>query len=274
MFEGDDDDGAGLPDSGANEETSAVETPVEDHQEEDNDEDSPESYGKRVNKRINKLVYERNLEREERERIANELAETRAQVEELRKRHEEDTSRKSEQEYTNKRAELLARKREALDMGNSDEVIRIDEELFDMVASARGKPDNKSEPKPEPRQQQQPQPSVPQAGADWAERNAWINDPAQKARYANANAIYLDLINNQGYDPEDQETYEVLDRKLKRQPQPQPSGGGLDRGNLSGKSSNLTITAQDKEKMRGWGLDPDDPATRKEWLDNKRKARG
>ena len=43
-----------------------------------------------------------------------------------------------------------------------------------------------------------------------------------------------------------------------------------DRGSVSGSSNQIKFTQRDVNTMREYGLDPNDPAQRKEWLNNKR----
>ena len=221
-------------------------------------------------KRIDRLVYERNIERDTNKRIQAELAETRRLVEELRQKDQAQ----AQTDAQSQRAALLAKKREALDLGNSDDVIRLDEELFELTARQYQAPATRQQQPPRQEQQrQEQQPPVSRAALAWLERNTWANDPRNKARYDAANRVYQEMVSNERFDPDDDFTFQELDYRIRNQAPPN-IGGGVDRGNLGGRANGPGITAEDKAKMRGWGLDPDNADERKAWLKSKAQTRG
>lgn len=246
---------------------------------ENNDtDDHKESYASKVNrvtKRISKLTYERNIEREANEKLRAEVEETKAMLQELKAAHEERSVKESAQGANAKRSELLAQKKEALESGDYDLVIDLDEQLLDLRGSNdSARPSQNITPQQQPTQQPTQQPRYSQAELDWAAKNTWINDPKQATRYQQANSIYLDMIQNQGYDPDDQETYDVLDKRIRRNAPPPSTGGGVDRGNLTAdERSSVRITPEDKARMEAFGMDPNDPKARTFWLDSKQKTR-
>jgi len=255
------------------------ETPKETPKEEDDDK---ESYSRRVQKRLDKLVYERNVEREARAKDAEELAafrteqaELKAQIEELRQYRKKEAEDQSIQELESKRKALLQRKKEALEINEYDEVVEIDDELMELkIQSRQQKPEpvvQKQTPPPTPpaTPEQEPAPvaNTPQAQQNWETNNAWIFDVNQKPRLEKANKIFRELLDD-GYDLDDPDTYVQLDKKLKRETP--PPAGAPDRGQVVGSNSKTAFTAEDKKRMAAWGLDPNDPRQRQEWIKNRK----
>ena len=70
------------------------------------------------------------------------------------------------------------------------------------------------EVQPEPQAQQQPQPTAVDVKAqEWAEKNDWFGDDTIKT----AAALALDAeLKSEGYDPNDNEFYEEIDRRLEK----------------------------------------------------------
>lgn len=239
--------------------------PSEEDQEEQPEEkhdDEKEEFSRRVNKRIDKLVYERNVAREQNAALLKRL-------EALEQARQQEISERSTQTLEHKKRDLLQRKREALDVGDYDEVIKIDEELFDVVAEEKQRPkQQQQQPQPQPANTEQ---SVNPAYDAWHKANSWVYDPNHKSRYEKANKFFHELI-QEGYDASDPDLYAELDTRLARVDKPRqapPPSGVPDRGQSVGNSSKA-FTASDKQLMRDFGLDPDNEAHRKEWIRNKR----
>jgi len=246
------------------------------------DDDDKESYSRRVQKRLDKLVYERNVEREARAKDAEKLAalnaeqeELKAQIEELRQHRKKEIEDQSTQELESKRKALLQRKKEALEIGEYDEIVEIDDELMELKIQSRQPKSvpvvQKQTPQPATPEPTQPEPApvanTPQAQQNWETNNAWIFDVNQKSRLEKANKIFRELLDD-GYDLDDPDTYVQLDRKLKRETP--PPAGAPDRGQVVGSNSKTAFTAEDKKRMAAWGLDPNDPRQRQEWIKNRK----
>jgi len=246
------------------------------------EEDDKESYSRRVQKRIDKLAYERNVERELRLKDSAELAALKAQTEEFRQEIEElkqfrqkEAEQQTNLELEQKRQELIKRKKEALEIGDYDEVALVDDDLMDIKLQLRQKPEpvKQTQPEPvkpapkEPEPVQEPVVNIPKALQDWEANNPWVYDPKQAARLEKTNKIYQALLED-GYEADDPDTFIQLDKRLKRETPPAVSG--VDRGEVVGTTAQTGFSAQDKTLMREFGLDPDNPVHRKEWIKNRK----
>lgn len=226
------------------------------------DDDDKESYSKRVNKRINKLTYERNIERELR---AKEAAELRAEIEALKQDRLKETQERNNQSLEQQRQALLQRKKDALEIGDFDEAVRLDDDLMDIkIKSQQAKADTYQQPTHQ--EYQTPVANTPKAQAEWEANNAWVFDKNQSSRLDKANKIFAALIED-GYDADDPDTFTQLDKKLKRETPPSP--GAVDRGQVTVGDDNSSFTPTDKQKMINWGLDPNNAEHRKQWIKNK-----
>jgi len=246
------------------------------------EEDDKESYSRRVQKRIDKLAYERNVERELRLKDSAELAALKAQTEEFRQEIEalkqfrqKEAEQQTNLELEQKRQELIKRKKEALEIGDYDEVALVDDDLMDIKLQLRQKPEpvKQTQPEPvkpapkEPEPVQEPVVNIPKALQDWEANNPWVYDPKQAARLEKTNKIYQALLED-GYEADDPDTFIQLDKRLKRETPPAVSG--VDRGEVVGTTAQTGFSAQDKTLMREFGLDPDNPVHRKEWIKNRK----
>lgn len=228
------------------------------------DEDEKEAYSKRVQKRIDKLAYERNIERSKREELERKLSEQEERLKalsEAQAKHFEELNHKSLEQQ---KQDLLNRRRDSLEIGDYDTINEIDEQLLDLKVKAKAPP-RETPRETTPSQAPEQASYEPDALKQWQQRNPWVNDPNQAARLQKADAILNDLL-SKGYGMEEAELYEEIDKRLQRQAP--PPGNGPDRGQITG-SDSKAFTAQDKRDMENWGLDPNDPVARKEWIRQK-----
>jgi hypothetical protein len=226
------------------------------------EEDEKESYSKRVQARINKLAYERNIERDKTARMEAELQAMRERLDALANAKQEDNQSTVEQQ----RQDLIQRKKDALYISDFDSVAEIDEQLLELKLKTAPTA-NKEPPPPDLQQTQQPQqPAPPDALVQWEAKNPWLYDARQTARKDKANQVFMKMINEEGYDLEDPDTYEALDRRLKRSAP--PPVGAPDRGQVNHSANDYVFTPEIKEQMRGFGLDPNNAAQRVEWALN------
>lgn len=235
-----------------------------------------EEYSRRVQKRINTLTgrakrAETELERERREK--SELAER------IRKMEEELHSTRTssiDTELSTARAELKA----AIEAGDVDKQLDVQERMAELKAK-------KLAPKPavqqETRQQVQQQP-LPSAEAQWQQRNPWFSSNDHDDDRATAAALYKKLT-NMGYDPDDDELYEELDKRMKalapelyetqtqsqqlQQQRPAARSPVAGAGRTSTSPSAGKFTADDKAAMELVGLDPNNANDRKSFMANK-----
>jgi hypothetical protein len=230
------------------------------------EEEEQEAYSKRVQKRIDKLVYKEKVANQRAEELERKLAAQEERIKALAEAHQAQAEERQSRQHENELQELRQRRRDALEIGDHDEVNAIDEQLLDIKVKSKTEPTREPLAIPNtPVRESQPTPPVNAAMSQWLQANAWTRDPKQEAKLDKADAIYKDLV-AKGYDPEEPELYEEIDKRMKREMP--PPGNGPDRGQITG-SDKGAFTAQDKRDMENWGLDPNDPKARKEWIKQK-----
>ena len=229
------------------------------HKEEEREEfDDRENFGRKVEKRINKMHAKHQIELSAQNARIQALE---AELAEARQQRQQEAQQKSETDYTTKSEELKARKIDALDRADHEEVARIDEEIFELKLQAR-QPATQQQPKQTEFRQEAPAPVAdtrPQALLDWEAENKWVYDPRYADRKERTNTILKSLY-EQGYTADDPDTWEELNRKLVRVKPPAPAG--VDRGSVILNDSQDVgagkLTRADIQTMIGLGLDPDD----------------
>ena len=238
-------------------------------QDENEDEDQ-KAYSKRVNKRIGKLKHESYLDRAELTRQRDENAQLKARLDKLETDHHESILNATNQSTDSKIKTLEDLKITALQELDFNEVVKLDKQLFQLMLKSRPSETSQATPPPEPQkpapQQTEAVDDRPFAMQDWETKNGWINDTKNTTRVEKANAVLKTLLDN-GYDIDDPETYDALDKKLQRI-KPPPTGAP-DRGRDVGVARDSSFSTADKTMMRDWGLNPENPRDRAEWLKNK-----
>lgn len=244
------------------------ESKTDEASEEAKAEDEKEVYSRNVQKRIDKLTYQKNIALERTAKLEHENKEIRQRLDEIAKAQQEDFASRNKYTQDQQRQDLLARKKEALEMADFDLVTQIDDELFDLKLKQQTIQQPRQEQAPREAEPSSQQAYVPEAMKAWEANNSWIYDQANpKAQVARK--LFADMVQKEGFDFEDQDTFNELDKRLRRQPP--PSSGGPDRGQVVNANKGVNFTSEDRQKMRDWNLDPDNPAHRAEWLKNKSK---
>ena len=119
------------------------------------------------------------------------------------------------------------------------------------------------EVQPEPQAQQQPQPTAVDVKAqEWAEKNNWFGDDTIKT----AAALALDAeLKSEGYDPNDNEFYEEIDRRLEKAfggssvrveentSQPSQVVSGASRSSQNSRSK-VKLSKEDVRLANKWGI--------------------
>ena len=119
------------------------------------------------------------------------------------------------------------------------------------------------EVQPEPQVQQQPQPTAVDVKAqEWAEQNDWFGDDTIKT----AAALALDAeLKSEGYDPNDNEFYEEIDRRLEKAfggssvrveentSQPSQVVSGASRSSQNSRSK-VKLSKEDVRLANKWGI--------------------
>lgn len=256
----------------ANQEEQTTEQDIQESTDENQGDDGyqmidKEEYGKKVQKRIDKEVRKRKV-------IENKLNEMRERLSKYEQHMvERETSAKTSA-LNDRLRELEAKRREMIEVGEFDQ--SVEDEWIDLKLQQREM--KRDEPKPAQQNYAQEAPQIPQAQQDWLSANDWYAKGGTRARFANSE--YLAMVQEEGFEPDDPDTYAELDKRLssvapinatepRQQPAPppaQPNRGQATRG------KSPTFTKADAAKMRGYNLNPDNPEHRKAWLENKRGA--
>lgn len=221
--------------------------------------DDDEDYSRKVQKRIDKLVAERNIERQR----AQELQE---RLERIENRFAEADNAYEQRTISDRIAALRRQKVEAMEIGEFDRVADIDDEIMEL----------RTMPRPAQQQRQQPvqqqAPELPEAQQAWLAENDWFYNPAKAQLKEKASQAYLKLVQEEGFDPNEPETYAELDKRLNvKRTQAAPPPAGVNRGGATNSgNTGAKFTAEDARFMRDWGLDPNDATARAEFLKQKR----
>lgn len=198
------------------------------------EEDELESYSKNVQKRIGRLTEKMRKEQRDREeavRLAQQLLADKQQL--------EGRLKQLDSGYLNEygariEAQIAGARRaykEAYDAGDTDKMIEAQEAIaratndkarYDL-AKARAErqqvetprqdsyqqPQQYQQPQPQP----QPQPQVDPKARSWAEKNTWFGQD-EVMTYA-AFGIHRKLVEEEGFDPQSEEYYTEIDRRMK-----------------------------------------------------------
>jgi hypothetical protein len=193
-------------------------------------EDELESYSKNVQKRISRLTEKMRKEerdRQEAERLANQLL---AQNRELQGRLQQLDSGYLSEYGARIEAQINAARRaykEAHEAGDTDRMIEAQEALaravsdkgrYDLAKNRadRAAPQAQQQLQAQPQQYAQPQPQQPQVdprARTWAEKNSWFGQD-EVMTYA-AFGIHRKLVEDEGFDPQSEEYYSEVDRRMR-----------------------------------------------------------
>ena len=161
---------------------------------------------------------------------------------------------------------------EAFDSGEKEKVLEAQETLNNAQADLKmlqrmkvnaAKQQQELEAQPEPEVQQQPQPAAVDVKAqEWAEQNDWFGEDTIKT----AAALALDAeLKSEGYDPNDNEFYEEIDRRLEKAfggssvrveentSQPSQVVSGASRSSQNSRSK-VKLSKEDVRLANKWGI--------------------
>jgi hypothetical protein len=218
----------------------AAEVEIDEPQREDQDDDRSEhddvmnASQKRIN-RLTKKMRDAERQREEAIRYAQQVH---TEAEQLKQRMKQlDTGYLQEYgsrlELETKTAE--AELKRAVEIGDSDKIISSQRRLNELYSAAQKYRDaqrmqetreqqyvaqQQVVQQPQPQQYQQPAPQQQQVrrpdkkAEDWAERNTWFGQDEVKT-FA-AFGIHKKLVEDEGFDPQSDEYYTELDRRIQR----------------------------------------------------------
>jgi len=251
-----------------------------------------ERYSRSVQRRINKEVKQRE--------------DLRRENEELKKRFDELENRLSRQDSDSEAVVLDNRIRNATSMkqqlmedGEYEKVAQVDNDIMQMKihqAKLEERAQNEQYQDQNPQQyeenqyaeqQAQQEEYVPDIQKQWINNNDRFGRDEAYTQYVNTT---YDAMIEEGYDPESQSMYVELNRRTGTKPlrstnnmqrntqaqRPAPrtrpkAAPAPNTGQAQASAKPTGLTEADKHNMRNWGMDPNDPSTRKEWLANKRK---
>lgn len=226
--------------------------------------DDRENYGRKVEKRINTMHAKHQIELE----AFNARVQTlEAELAEARKLKHQEAQKQVTDDLATKKQELTAQKIDALDRADHEEVVRLDEQLFELTLQAR-QPATQAPKQAITQQDDQRTAPVtqapvvdtrPKALLDWEAENQWVYNPKHSERKDKTNAI-LNALYAQGYTADDPDTWTEVDRRLTRviPPTPAPVDRGTIVDNGQGDAGQGKLTKVDIQTMIGLGLDPDD----------------
>lgn len=217
------------------------------------DDDELAGYGDKVKKRINKLRYEQHEERRRREdaermreeaiRVAKQYAEQNQNLQRILSQGEGVLLSQSQKRAEMQLAIAEARLRQAVEEGNTDAQIQAQKDLnaaqmeVDNIGRRTSDYQRHRAPRPESTQQQQyraeqeelarryaaqqaqeaqqPAQVKPSDKAmSWAENNKWFQSEDHMEMTAYAYGVHQTLIQQEGVDPESDEYYDELDRRV------------------------------------------------------------
>ena len=259
-----------------------VEEPKEEVKEEPEVEEVPKELEgietKGAEKRIRQLICQR---KEREETIQTLLAQNEELKNNLSKKDKEVVSITSNSlnanEQSLEKTVKMAREAylEAFENGEKEKVLEAQETLNNAQAdlkmlqrmkvnAARQQQELEAqEAEPEPQVQQQPQPTAVDVKAqEWAEKNNWFGDDTIKT----AAALALDAeLKSEGYDPNDNEFYEEIDRRLEKAfggssvrveentSQPSQVVSGASRSSQNSRSK-VKLSKEDVRLANKWGI--------------------
>ena len=256
-----------------------VEEPEEEVKEEPEVEEVPKELEgietKGAEKRIRQLVRQR---KEREETIQTLLAQNEELKNNLSQKDKEVVSITSNSlnanEQSLEKTVKMAREAylEAFDNGEKEKVLEAQETLNNAQADLKmlqrmkvntARQQQQLEAQPEPQVQQQPQTTAVDVKAqEWAEQNDWFGDDTVKT----AAALALDAeLKSEGYNPNDNEFYEEIDRRLEKAfgnssirveentPQPSQVVSGASRSSQNSRSK-VKLSKEDVRLANKWGI--------------------
>lgn len=268
--EPDHDEDTGLDDE-EQDEDEGEEPEVEDS---DDEEDEEDSYSEKVKKRIRR-------EKKRSDRLQNQLSETETRLARLESRWEAEADEKklseTREQIDGKLVDLRAKKKEAIEEGDTDKVLELDEQIFDLRADLRSAESKAKEARQRLEENRGNGEVIDGIDLGKLPKQArdWINDHPQfrtddkfrRAVLAADNYLTSKGLNHQTeayWRKLEKEVAEDFPKYFKRKPEirrkPTTATAGSKGANQSERMSRargkVRITADDKRNMERFGLDP------------------
>jgi len=195
------------------------------------DSDDLENYSDNVKKRINQLTAKRKQAIEEAEAAYTYAQQVQQQNEEMKKRLS-DLDKGYINEYGSRiESQSAAAKRmlqEAYDNGDMEKMAQAQEIISGLtlekerlrIQKSRSERQVQAETQQaaQPRQQATQQPrQLDRKLTSWMEKNPWFGDDGNRIMTASAKVIHEDIVINEGFDPNSDEYYQEIDRRMRRE---------------------------------------------------------
>ena len=213
----------------------------------DDGDDELQGYGDKVKKRINKLRYEQHQERRMREdaermreeavKVAQQYAEQNRELQRVLHQGEGALLNQSEQRAQMAMAQAEMAYRQAVEEGNTEKQVEAQKAMTNAQyelgqVSQQSNQYKKRQPLPsddeiakqqeaykrqlaQQQQAQQPQVRQPSEKAlSWAQTNKWFQSEDHMEMTAYAYGVHEKMIRQEGFDPESDDYYEELDRRV------------------------------------------------------------
>ena len=195
------------------------------------DSDDLENYSENVKKRINQLTAKRKQAIEEAEAAYTYAQQVQQQNEEMKKRLS-DLDKGYINEYGSRiESQSAAAKRmlqEAYDNGDMEKMAQAQEIISGLtlekerlrIQKSRSERQVQAETQQaaQPRQQATQQPrQLDRKLTSWMEKNPWFGDDGNRIMTASAKVIHEDIVINEGFDPNSDEYYQEIDRRMRRE---------------------------------------------------------
>ena len=195
------------------------------------DSDDLENYSDNVKKRINQLTAKRKQAIEEAEAAYTYAQQVQQQNEEMKKRLS-DLDRGYINEYGSRiESQSAAAKRmlqEAYDNGDMEKMAQAQEIISGLtiekerlrIQKSRSERQIEAEAQQaaQPRQQEAQQPrQLDRKLTSWMDKNPWFGDGGDLVMTRGAQAIHEQIVINEGFDPNSDEYYQEIDRRMRRE---------------------------------------------------------
>ena len=255
------------------------------------EEDAEEPYGKRVKRRIDKLTAKMRQYEQETHQWKERVAELESKAKAKEMADFQYHAEWSAAEITKQIETARAAKKAAIEEGDVDRQIKVDEQILELreqlaekrrlATAAKEQATQFKETPPEappaPKADTTIPDHLPSGTKQWLKANPWFlkNSDPRAVEFART----LDAaLQEEGYSPEEPGMYAELDKRLqvlvprlakavKTPPKPRVAGSSTDgqRADSTTKPSRK-LTSEDLGKMRRYGMNPDKPEHRKAWL--------
>jgi len=205
-----------------------VDTTAQENTAPSSDDEEMEQYSESVKKRINRLTKKMREAERERDESISYAQKVQAEAEQIRQRMQNlDQGFMAEhgQRLDLQREQAEAALKRAVELGDAEGTVAAQKALTDVTIASNNyaQAQRQAQPLSQPQAQAAPQPQAqPQAQAapqrpdpkaeQWAEKNTWFG--SDEAMTFAAFGIHKKLIEDEGFDPQSDEYYTELDRRM------------------------------------------------------------